>query len=503
MLPIQMMYRGARLNGGGEAVISGAVRLTYQDLVMRVEAIAAYLQETVREPQSRIGLCGHNNWMHVATMLGVFASGHIWVPLNPKNSKDELSQIVGAADLALIVADAECLDRFDAGGRPVLVAEGGDRAAGRSVASVIAANTGRKPRDISALADGIAAIKFTGGTTGRPKGVLQPYRAFLSCIASMLTVFDFAQDERMLVPAPLTHGAGTFLLPVMAEGGCTVLVQGAKAPAIVDMMIAEQITASFMPPTLIYALMEVVRQRELRFPALRQLIYGAAPMPPQKVAQAQEIFGPCLAAIYGQTEAPTMIAAISARELADFRNLASVGRPCPYNQVEVMSPEGAILGFGETGEVVVRGDLVMRGYLDLPDATRDTIVAGWLHTGDIGAIDERGYLFLKDRLRDVIISGGFNVYPGDVEAAIATHPEVREVVVFGVEDDYWGQRVEAAVLLKAGAAIGSDALATFAKQLVGPVKAPKRIHFVEDMPRNPVGKVVRREVIGMIAGKRR
>lgn len=497
MLPSQMLYRGARLNPHGDALVDGAVRISYRELLARVEAVASFLQERLPVPQARIGVCGHNNWQHVVTMLGIFASGHIWVPLNPRNSKTELTDIAGAAELSLIAADADFMPLFAQTGSPTLFMAG-DAAGADSIARICDDYHGRKPADVAHLLEGIAAIKFTGGTTGSPKGVLQPYRAFMSCIASMLVTFAFDEHERMLVVAPLTHGAGTFLLPIVASGGCNILLDGAKAPAISETIVRERITASFMPPTLIYSLVDHARANGLRYSQFRHLIYGAAPMPAARIQQAQDVFGPRIAAIYGQTEAPTMIAAITARELSDTMNIESVGRPCPFNDVQIMSPAGSLLPPGEMGEVVVRGDLVMRGYLNRPDLTEQTIVDGWLHTGDLGMFDERGYLFLKDRLRDVIITGGFNVYPADVEAVLARHPDVLNVAVIARPDDYWGQRVEAAVVLAEGSTTRADDLIGFAKAELGSVRAPKAIHVLPSLPVNSVGKVTRINVLNAV-----
>ncbi|MCD2173665.1 class I adenylate-forming enzyme family protein [Rhizobium sp. C4] len=497
MIPIKMLQRGLRINAQGIALVDGALTLTYAELAQQVDAFAHYLQEALPEPQARVGICAHNNWQHVIAMLGVFASGHVWVPLNPRNSREELGGIAAASELSLIVTDHDFLPLFESQDRPLVLAAG-TTGKGDTISAICERHAGRRPADILKPDQGIMAIKFTGGTTGNPKGVMQPYRAFMNCIASMLTVFGFDQDERMLAVAPLTHGAGTFILPVLAVGGSIVLLDGAKAPRISDVMIEQRITASFMPPTLIYSLMDHAIAKGARYPALRHLIYGAAPMPSSKVRQAQEVFGPCLAAIYGQTEAPTMITAMTARELRDEQHVGSVGRPCPYNDVQIMGPQGEILPAGETGEVVVRGDLVMRGYLNRPDLTAETIVDGWLHTGDLGAFDASGYLTLKGRSRDVIISGGFNVYPADVEAALALHPDVRQVSVIAREDDYWGERVEAAVVRAAESSVTPEELIAFARAQVGPVRSPKAIHFLNEMPTNPVGKVTRRDVLRVV-----
>src|SRR5512139_3555984 len=285
MLPIQMLYRGSRLNADGEALVDGSVRMSFRALVARVEAVASFLQARLPEPQSRVGACGHNNWQHVVTMLGIFASGHVWVPLNPRNSRAELARIAEAADLSFIVADDDFIPLFAEAGRSmVLMSRNLDDEV--SVARICETHAGARPADIGHVCDGIAAIKFTGGTTGSPKGVLQPYRAFMSCIASMLSTFGFDEQERMLVVAPLTHGAGTFLLPIMAVGGCNVLLDGAKAPTISETIVRERVTASFMPPTLIYSLIDHALATGLRYSQLKHLIYGAAPMPAARIRQA-------------------------------------------------------------------------------------------------------------------------------------------------------------------------------------------------------------------------
>ena len=495
MLPIQMLYRGLRSNPLGLALVDGHLRMTYQELARRVEAVAACLQERLPTPQARIGVCAHNNWQHLLAILGIYASGHTWVPLNPRTARGEIQGLTAAAELALVITDESCLPLFSEDTCPRVIADG--CIDGDTIESICDRYAGERPRDATHLSDGIAAIKFTGGTTGTPKGVLQPYRAILSCIASMLTIFRFAHDERCLSVAPLTHGASTLILPILACGGCNVLLDGTKAKAakIAEVMNEEGITVSFMPPTLICSLLDHAQATDSRFAQLRNLMYGAAPMAVRRIKQVQAHLGPCLGGIYGQTEAPMMISAISPAELADPLNHESVGRPCPYNEVQIMAPDGRILPAGESGEVVVRGDLVMRGYLRDPASTERTIVDGWLHTGDVGLIDERGYLFLKDRLRDVIITGGFNVYPSDVEASLAHHPAVREVVVFARPDEYWGERVEAAVVLAAGATIASEELITFAKTHVGSIRAPKEIHILDRIPINAVGKIARREVL--------
>ena len=215
-------------------------------------------------------------------------------------------------------------------------------------------------------------------------------------------------------------------------------------------------------------------------------------MPVARIREAQRAFGPVIGSNYGQTEAPQVITWHSPADMMRDDLVASVGHASFLTRVAILDGDGKVLPAGEDGEVAVSGDLLMTGYLDMPEATAETLRDGWLRTGDIGALDAHGYLFLKDRVRDVIITGGFNVYPSDVEAALVRHPAVQQCVVFGVPDDKWGEAVTATVVLRPGARAAEAEIIAFAKQAVGSVKAPKRVHFSDTLPISGVGKVMRR-----------
>ncbi|HYD68141.1 AMP-binding protein, partial [Azospirillum sp.] len=308
-------------------------------------------------------------------------------------------------------------------------------------------------------------------------------------------------DDGYLLAAPLTHGTSCYVTPILAAGGRLVFLEDKTSPAgVLEALESRHVTLSFVPPTLIYMMEQELAGRRPNAPRLRHLIYGAAPMPPEKVRHAIEIFGPVIGSNYGQTEAPQVITVMTGKDYANGTRLASCGRPGLLARVEVMDRDGRILPPGKEGEIIVRGDLLMLGYLDMPEATAETLRDGWLHTGDVGVFDEQGYLTIKDRLRDVIITGGFNVYPNDVEAVLVRHPAVQEAVVFGVPDEKWGEAVHAAVKPRAGAVVDPEAVIAHVKAELGSVKAPKRVHVVPELPRNPVGKVVRREARERILG---
>ncbi len=497
MYPIDYVYRGLRLNPDAVAVEDGARGLSYAELVARVEAIAAGLQALLPAPGARVGVCAYNTIEHMLAVLGVYAAGHVWVALNPRNGKPELDLIAETTGLAAVIVDEDCLDRFTIPDVPLVLGKtgsgGGGAADGRSLAGFVRDHAGARPRRNTLPLDAAQTIKFTGGSTGRPKAVVQPYRAINTSIATFVHMFGFDAGDVNLAAAPLTHGSAHYVIPILAVGGRHVLVDQPKAGTLIDAFDRLGCTTSFMPPTMIYNILGDPAVGRADLSRVRHLHYGAAPMAPERIRQALDVFHGGLEVIYGQTEAPMLITGMTAAEFADERNLRSVGRETLLMRTAIMGEDGDLLPPGEVGEIVCRGDLLMTGYLDMPEATAETIVDGWLHTGDAGEMDERGYLFIRDRLRDVIISGGFNVYPSDVEATVVQHPAVHDCIVFGVADDKWGERVEVAVQVNPGAAFDSDALLAFVKARIGSVKTPKRVHVADELPKSGVGKVLRRE----------
>jgi acyl-CoA synthetase (AMP-forming)/AMP-acid ligase II len=486
-LPIDFLYASARRVPDKIAVEAPGAKLTYRQLVERVDALAAGLQGIDPMLQSRVGICANNTLDHLLALLATLAAGKVWVPLNPREVRAELDAKVAVTRPSVVIAGEDCLDQIT---RP--------NEAAFLVGIDGLARDGKRPERPSLTREATQAIKFTGGTTNRPKGVLQPYRAWIAGAVCMIHGFGLTEDDRVLLAAPMTHGTSCYIAPTLALGGTLVIGAPRARPAdVLDAFAALDVSATFLPPTMIYMMMAEPGVRDRSYPKLSKLIYGAASMPPPKIREAESVFGPVLATNYGQTEAPQVITTLAPADFRDDANLASVGRASLLTRVAIMDKEGRILPPGEEGEIVVAGDLVMTGYLDMPEQTGETIIDGWLHTGDGGVVDERGFVFLKDRLRDVIITGGFNVYPSDVEAALVRHPKVHECVVFGLADEKWGEAVNVAVQLKGGAQATAEEIVAFAKQELGSVKAPKRVVFYDDLPRSAVGKVLRREVKAM------
>jgi fatty-acyl-CoA synthase len=489
MFPIDFFYRAARLAPNRIALISDDFSLSYADLRARVDAAASALQRFDPRPGSTVGICAGNTVDHVVALLAVLAAGKVWVPLNWRNPATELNRILAFTTPSIVLAEPAFLATLDLAGIDTVVVLGDSGAGVPRFQDVLHRHQGETPEPHGRSRDEVQAIKFTGGSTGVPKGVMQPYRAWVTTIVNQIHAFGFDEADRYLMAAPVTHGTSTYLLPILAVGGCHVLPSDNKPATLLDCFRKQAITTTFMPPTLLYMLVAQAGTPSEHFPALKHLIYGGAPMPPEKIRRMRDFFGPVLETTYGQTEAPQVVTVMRAEDFVEESNWRSVGRQGLLTDMAIMDPQGKVLPIGEIGEIVVRGDLIMAGYWKMPEKSAETIIDGWLHTGDRGYLDTHGYLFLKDRLREVVITGGFNVYPIDVESVLDQHPAVHESAVFGVDDEKWGEAVHAAVQLKAGAKLSEQELIAFVKPQLGSVKTPKQIHFYQDLPRSVAGKV--------------
>lgn len=493
-LPIDYLYRGLWLNPDAIAAEDDRERISYRELVRRAEALATGLRQQL-PAGSRVALCAQNHIGHLNAFLAILAGGFIWIPINPKNGQALNRALLAKSQPALILVDQASLSAIDATD-PRLLFLDGDRHP--TTAELIAAHDDAPFVAARPETDAIMGIKFTGGTTGEPKGVMQSHGNVAAVVENMQACFEFQADDTNLAVAPLTHGGSHYILPLLAVGGRHLLLRQPRTEDIIDAFHRRGASVSFMPPTLIYKLLEQPEINRESFPRLRHLTYSAAPMPPERIAQVIERLGPKLSTVYGQTEAPMSITAMNSEEMRRPELQRSVGKACHHSQIAILDSSGEVLPPGESGEIAVRGNIVMSGYFQESTKTRQTFRNGWLLTGDLGYLNTEGYLFLQGRSTELIISGGFNIYPAEVENALMSLPGIRECAVFGTQDNYWGERVEAAVCLAAEHPWQEPDLRQQLKALLGAVKTPKRIHFVDRLPRNPVGKVVRREVKALI-----
>jgi fatty-acyl-CoA synthase len=337
--------------------------------------------------------------------------------------------------------------------------------------------------------DDVVAIFYTGGTTGRPKGVVHGHTSLVANTTIELAEFEWADPLRFLIATPISHAGFAFLLPVLLRGGTIVLRDGFSPESFLEDVRRHQITGTFLVPTMISALLDSPALEGFDASSLQMIVYGAAPISPARLAHAVRRFGPVFIQLFGQTEAPNVIAVLRKADHVPERldRLASCGVPVAALDVQLLDDAGRPVARGSVGEICVRGPLVMRGYWNRPEETAEALADGWLHTGDLAVMDDEGFLTIVDRKKDMVISGGFNVYPREVEDALATHPAVRASIVIGVPDAKWGEAVTAYVVPR-GEPPAPSVLMEHVKSLKGAVYAPKAIEFLAELPLTPLGK---------------
>ena len=505
MAIIDFFDRGWRINPCGTAYIQDERRYSFQevrDLSCRVAngLIAAGFAREVKG-----AIWADNDVTAWSCALGLWRAGLAWIPVNGRNPAEENEFILQHFDCEVLFFQQAFASVIEAL-RPrlpkigLLVCIDADLPWAHSLARWSEGQPTTAP-SVACGMDEVVTLSSTGGTTGTPKGVMNTHRAYQTYFAQFMMAFPYGAERPVnLAAAPMTHTAGMLSLPCTARGGTVVVVTKPDPATVLGAIARHRVTEFFLPPTVIYRLLDMPGIEKVDFSSLRYFIYGAAPMSVEKLKRAIEVFGPVMAGGYGQTEAPASISYLTPAEhfvegqLASDERLSSVGRPNPLIRVEIMNERAEPLPQGETGEICVRGDLLMKGYYQAPDKTAETLVDGWLHTGDIGHLDAEGYLHITDRKKDMIISGGFNIYPSEVEQVLWAHPAVRDCAVIGVPDEKWGEAVKAVVELNAGHEAGAEELITLCKGKLGSVKAPKSVDFVAALPRSPVGKVLKKDL---------
>ncbi|KQX39647.1 AMP-binding protein [Variovorax sp. Root434] len=500
---VDYLDKGAQLGAHSPCLALGGTELSYAQVQRISWRVARGLQRAGVRPGDKVAVLSSNDAMAFATVFGISRAGCVWCPINPRNEASENAFVLDAFDCACLVfhgnyaAMVEQM-RSQLPKLRALVCLDGPQAFAPSMEEWLQ-GLDDSPLDI-APPDDVAMIAGTGGTTGQPKGVMLSGRNLEAMSALTLMGYPFEGRPAYLALAPLTHAAGVLCLPVMALGGQVVIMPKPDLGEFLGLIEEHRITHTFLPPTLIYMLLQHPQLASAKLDSLQCFWYGAAPMSAARLEEALGKIGPVMAQLFGQTEAPMMISMMSPRDhfnadgtVARHR-LTSAGRPGPLVQVGVMSGDGALLPTGESGEIVVRGSLVMLGYYKDARATEEARRFGWHHTGDIGYLDADGFLYIVDRAKDMIISGGFNVYSAEVEQVLMQHPDVQDSAVVGLPDEKWGERVVAVLQLHAGRHVDVEDIKAFVKTRIGGVKAPKQIEVWPDLPRSKVGKVLKKEV---------
>jgi fatty-acyl-CoA synthase len=526
MRVVDFLDKGASLGPDAPCLTTDGQTMTYADVRQLSCTVAAALVASGVEPGDKVAILSANDPVAFSTIFGISRAGAVWCPINPRNEASENRELLDLFDCSVLVFQASfaslvervrpdlamihtwvCLDgsvegaltweQFLARGEVLVSPVGSDTAS-----EAVTADEARRDRagvDRAPVGD-LAMIVGTGGTTGRPKGVMLTGTNLETMTALTLMGYPFEGRPVYLALAPLTHAAGVLCFPILCHGGQIVIMRAPDVGGFIASIEAHAVTHTFLPPTLIYMVLAHETLDAADLTSLQCFWYGAAPMSATRLEEALHRIGPVMAQLFGQSEAPMMISMMAPADhfhpdgtIATER-LSSAGRPAPLVTVAIMDTAGRLLEPGARGEIVIRSSLVTPGYYKNPAATAEASSHGWHHTGDIGYLGEDGFLFIVDRAKDMIITGGFNVYSAEVEQAIMAHPDVQDCAVVGLPDQKWGERVEAVVQVIPGRQVDPVALIGFVKERLGSVKAPKAVHVWTDLPRSKVGKVLKVDI---------
>ncbi|WP_026539374.1 class I adenylate-forming enzyme family protein [Arthrobacter sp. 9MFCol3.1] len=519
MSVIGFFDRGWSANPDGVAYVQEGNAYTFTEAGELSCRIANGLLDSDLASDAKVAVLSPNDPLAWICVLGIWRAGLTWIPANPASPAGETAQLLAGFDAELVIFHAgldeavrQLQDRLpgvrrwirfgaDPAGPGTADAEGPGAPAATAFSQWIAAQPATKPA-VKASPEDVVSLAPTGGTTGLPKGVMNTNRSLSAFVVHLMMAAHYGSEDAVvnLAAAPMTHTAGLLSLAATARGGTVVVLPKASPHAVLDAIEKYAVTDLFLPPTVIYRLLEVLKEQARDLSSLHYLIYGAAPMSVEKLRQALAVIGPVMMELYGQMEAPASVTFLRPDEhfvagaIAPDSRLSSCGRPYPLVQVEIRDDDGRALPAGTPGEICVRGDLVMKGYYKNPEQTAQALRDGWLHTGDIGVFDDDGYLHLTDRRRDLIISGGFNVYPSEVEQVIWGHPAVRDCAVVGSPHPDWGEAVTAVVELNEGCTVTEAEVIALCKQELGSIRAPKAVHLVPALPRSVNGKVLKKSI---------
>lgn len=467
-------------------------RITYAEFGRDVSRAIVYFEEQGLTSGDRIAQISANRYEMLVVIAAVYVGGYVSLALQYNSDLDEHSFAIDDCTPALLITDEARL------ARAAELREGCEhRFVSASYGDIGLDAAGTAPPIGSYLGrvapDQCGRMNYTGGTSGKPKAVMISSAALTYTNLAHVSANAFDGDTRFMVASPISHGAGSFMFPVLSKGGCVVIHDRFDPGAVVKAVIAGQVNSMLLIPTMLYTLLDHPAAAQISKGQIRRIVYGGAPASPPRVRQTIEMFGNVLLQSFGQSEAPGTILYLSPEDhLSDNPDrLASAGRPYFGVSVRLVAPSGEDVphGSSEVGELWVQAPHVMMGYWNRPDLTEDVFQDGWLHTGDLARMDEEGFIYIVDRLKDMIISGGFNVYAAEVEQTMDAHPAVRNSAVIGVPDPKWGEAVTAYVILNGQHDVNEADLRTFVRERKGPVKTPKTISFVEELPLTKVGKI--------------
>lgn len=476
------------------------VLLNFTQFADRVARLAGGLRTLGLEDGDRVGIIMKNGPTYFEIMYAAWHAGLAAVPINAKLHAKEHAFILENSGSKACFVSPEMQEDIESvrGETPALAHLIADRS--KAYEALLDADP-IAPASVDP--DGLCWLFYTSGTTGRPKGAMITHRNLMSAVMNYFSDVDSVSPyDAMIHAAPMSHGSGLYGIPHVAHGANTVIPASGGYDVAETLQLIErwENCSFFFAPTMVTRLINAPNIESADFRNLKTISFGGAPMYLEDTKKALSLLGPKLAQIYGQGEAPMTITGLPKSFYQDQsypkweEKIGTTGYPRSDVEVRTVDEEGNDVPVGETGEVICRGDIVMAGYWNNPEATAKSLRDGWLWTGDVGSIDEEGFLTLKDRSKDMIISGGTNIYPREIEEVLLRHEDVLECAVVGEPDPDWGENVIAFVRPYEGREVTKEALDELCLQNIARFKRPKAYHFVEELPKNNYGKILKTEL---------
>ncbi|MCC5858943.1 MAG: AMP-binding protein [Ectothiorhodospiraceae bacterium] len=500
-LTLNRIYANALPRFGDKlAMVCADDRITYRALFESACKVAHALTRQGVGRNVRVALAMSNCIEYAIADQGIIQAGATKVPLNDMLGEKEIKHIIKDSNARVAIVGKNFFEVFKSNRTAwpeletiVGIASPEECPSGFVSWQEFMAENVSGPPEVQVEENDLAMIGYTGGTTGVPKGVLHTQRTIALDMLSHIAELGFLDDERILLSSPLPHAAGFLMLAALLKGATHFVDVRFDTDKVIDRIEKEKVTFTFLVPTMIYRLLDRLKERNADLSSLRTVVYGAAPITVDRLREGLARFGPVFMQIYGQTEVPNLITRLRREEHrvdeSVVHRLKSCGQPVTMAEVRIIDGEGAPVPVGESGELAVRAPYAMLGYHGLPEKTAETLVNGWIMTGDIAKQDEDGYIYLLDRSKDMIISGGMNVYTTEVENAIQGCPGVGQVCVIGVPHPDWGEAVSAFIVPEAGATLTEQDVKDHCRGELSAYKRPKMVKFVDDLPLTAYGKL--------------
>jgi acyl-CoA synthetase (AMP-forming)/AMP-acid ligase II len=502
----ELVKRCTRWYANRVAFVYGDTALTYKELNERINRLSHALMSLGLRKGDRVSILSKNRPQIIESVYACYKTGLVTVPLNARLAVPEVAHMLNNSESAALILGEEFVEdvektRSEFPSIRHYIAIGGARPSMHDYETILQNQPSSEP-DVDVGLDDLASLNYTSGTTGTLKGAMLTHRSRICMAEKQLLIpgIDVDRDSVMFHATPITHGGYTMILPVMLRGGCGIIHSSFEVEALLQTIEKYKVTHIQLVPTMINMVLNHPDIGKYDLSSVRTIFYAASPMPVERIKQALKVFGPVLIQGYGCTESSALITYLPKEDHLvegdpkQLRRLASCGVPIMACEVRVVNENGEDVKPGEVGEIIERGDDTMIGYWRDPELTAESLKNGFVHTKDMGTVDEDGYIYIVDRKADMIISGGYNIYPSEVENVLYQHPAVYEAAVIGVPDDFWGESVKAVVVLKEGMTATEEELIQRCKNQLASFKKPKSVDFVSDLPKNPYGKVLRRKL---------